>query len=278
MKFFTEIKINRSSWQITYADKIFLLGSCFSDNLAQKMREYYLNLDSNPWGTLYNPISIAHHMGCEIVAKSDVIIITFGTAWVYILKDGKGANWQDNVVDNCHKDPAWLFERHRLTVEEIVDIWLPIVQKYADKRFVFTVSPIRHFRDGFHENQLSKSILLLACEEIINKANNKLKINYFPSYEILLDELRDYRFYADDLIHPSSFAIQRLWEHFADTYLFDNETRQQMEELHQLYKDVHHRLLHPESDEAKVFVEQTRLHFSNLQRRYPWLGSLPLWE
>ena len=167
------------------------------------------------------------------------------------------------IVANCHKLPADCFTRRRLQVKEIVTEWhsllsLPLLR---DKHFIFTVSPIRHIKDGLHQNQLSKATLLLACEQLAD---------YFPSYEIVTDELRDYRFYADDMLHPSSVAVDYIWERFKDTY-FSHETIEEMRPLCQLYSDLNHRPLHPDSPEYRTFREKTEEKTRALQKKYPWI-------
>ena len=261
MKLLTPVDISPAPWKIGYEDRIVMLGSCFVDAIARKMNEYYFRITSNPTGTLYNPISIARHI--DLLDEADVAVITFGTAWVYV------DNATRQVVDNCQKRPASDFTRRRMTVEEIVALWQPILERYADKRFVFTVSPIRHVKDGLHENQLSKSILLLAIEKLTANSQ-QLKAVYFPSFEILLDELRDYRFYADDLVHPSTMAVNYIWERFSDTF-FTASTQEEMRALHQLWLDRHHTLLHPDSPEAKAFLEHLAERTITLQKRYSWL-------
>lgn len=275
MKLQTTIDIRPSGWQIGYEDKILMLGSCFSDEIGAQMAQRNLHVTCNPFGTLYNPLSIAkainyklqisnyklplvphdglwhsmaHHgsfsratkeeteqavnQSIETMQKaldeSTVVIVTFGTAWVYEM-DGL-------IVANCHKMPDSWFTRRRLTVEEIVAAWQPVIARYPDKHWLFTVSPIRHIKDGLHENQLSKATLLMAVEQ--------LSSSYFPSYEILMDELRDYRFYADDLVHPSSLAVQYIWERFADTFC-TNQTKNQMNLELKRWKQTQHRPLHP---------------------------------
>ena len=205
----------------------------------------------NPTGTLYNPLSVArtlnnfadckqyqpddlienqglwrcydHHsrladgdatkalqminqamrIGHDALLAATHIIITFGTAYVFE-RNGQ-------VVCNCHKMPAAKFTRRRLAIDEIVDAWRPIIDRYsAEKKFIFTVSPIRHTADGLHGNQLSKATLLMAIE--------KLGVEYFPAYEALIDDLRDYRFYADDLVHPSAMAVDYIYELFTTQY------------------------------------------------------------
>lgn len=286
MKLQTPIDIAPSPWKIDYNDRILLLGSCFSDAVGGKMQEHYLPVTCNPFGTLYNPVSIAqainyrspisnellplveysglwhsmaHHGSFShptreeteqavlasiekmqtALEEATVVIVTFGTAWVYET-DGQ-------VVGNCHKLPADRFTRRRLTVDEIVGTWQPIVEQHKDKHWIFTVSPIRHIKDGLHENQLSKATLLMAVNELLHLPSPREKggeMCYFPSYEILLDELRDYRFYADDLVHPSSLAVNYIWERFADTFC-TNRTKNELVLQHKRWKHEHHIPLHP---------------------------------
>lgn len=261
MEFSIKVNIKNNPWQLNVEDRILMLGSCFSDNMADKMKEYYLQVTANPAGTLYNPISIAHHMDDKEVQVADVVIVTFGTAWVYELNG--------TVVDNCQKRPANLFVRRRLTVEDIVSAWRPILMKYANKRFIFTVSPIRHIKDGLHENQISKGILLQAVDEL--QKGVAARTSYFPSYEIVIDELRDYRFYAEDMLHPSKTAIEYLWERFRIVYMYGRRTTEQMHALHQLWLDKNHKVLHPDSDDAKAFARKIKEEFLRLKRQFPWL-------
>ena len=271
MKLQTVVDIAPSKWKIGYEDKILMVGSCFSDEIGELMKQRYLKVTCNPFGTLYNPLSIAqainsqlstlnsqlvyhdgfwhsmaHHGSFSRADKSEaesavrasietmqqalqeatLVIVTFGTAWVYE-KDGE-------VVGNCHKLPESCFSRRRLTVEEIVEAWKPILERYPDKHWLFTVSPIRHIKDGLHENQLSKATLLQAVEQLGD---------YFPSYEIMSDELRDYRFYADDLVHPSSLAVSYIWERFVDTFCTP-QTKNELMLQHKRWKHEHHIPLH----------------------------------
>ncbi|MCQ2324597.1 MAG: GSCFA domain-containing protein [Paludibacteraceae bacterium] len=240
-------------------DRLLLLGSCFSDRIADKMRESYLRVTANPTGTLYNPVSIAHHID-DYAPQADVIIVTFGTAWVYIDKHLSA------VVDNCEKRPASDFIRRRLTVNEIVTLWQPILERYKDKRWIFTVSPIRHKKDGLHENQLSKAILLQAVDLL--ERTKEPAVHYFPSYEVVLDELRDYRYYAPDMLHPSEVAVDIIWERFCGTY-FDDATLRNMNRLHQLWLDEHHRPLLPDTPEAKAFAAHLEQEKYELHKLFP---------
>lgn len=312
MELQTKVNIKPSEKKIGYQDKILLLGSCFADNIGAKFEENYFQTTVNPFGTLYNPASIAttlnhptssytilHHNGLwhsmmhhgvfscvdqqELMARCEqsgeqlqnalkeatTIIVTFGTAWVYEM-DGQ-------VVANCHKIPANRFVRRCLSVEEIVDIWQPIIQAMPDKHWIFTVSPIRHLKDGFHANQLSKAILLQAIDHLtqistsLNHSIPSCTIHYFPSYEIMMDELRDYRFYAEDMVHPSPLAVEYIWQRFVETYM-SVDTQKEMRVLHQLWRDCHHRFLHPDSEEAKNFQQLVAQKFEELKQYYPWLN------
>ena len=314
MKLYTTVHVTPSEKKIGYGDKVLLLGSCFADNIGAKFEEHYFQTTINPFGTLYNPASIAkavldmgygpsgmglvehnglwhsmmHHGSYsgvdkeEVIARCEesriqmrealqqasVVIVTFGTAWVY--------EYEGEVVANCHKLPANRFVRRRLTVDEIVNVWQPIIASMPDKHWIFTVSPIRHIKDGLHENQVSKAILLQAVDRLIsmslsyNLSTETLHRSYFPSYEIMLDELRDYRFYAEDMVHPSAVAVDYIWQRFVETYM-TTDTQQEMRILHQLWRDRHHRFLHPDSPEAEQFAEHIKTRLQQLQPRYPWL-------
>ena len=301
---YTSVDITPSGSKIGYNDKILLLGSCFADNIGEKFTEHYFQATINPYGTLYNPASMARavggfrgeivewgglwhstmHHGClsgaekdiveancqaaekllqEAVREADVVVVTFGTAWVYEM-DG-------DVVANCHKMPANRFLRRCLTVKEIVELWEPIIMRMPDKHWVFTVSPIRHVKDGLHANQISKAILLQAIDNLISSLSLQAsKLDYFPSYEIMMDELRDYRFYAEDLVHPSKMAVDYIWERFVDTYM-TVDTKNEMRILYQLWLDRHHRFLHPETAEAKAFAERIEKRKNELKSQYHWL-------
>ena len=277
MKLQTVVDIVPSQWKIGYEDKILMLGSCFSDEIGEQMKQRFLPVTCNPFGTLYNPLSIAqalsmtevpeliehdglwhsmaHHGAFSRASREEaeqavrasvqtmqnaldeatVVIVTFGTAWVYEMNG--------QVVGNCHKLPADCFTRRRLTAEEIVAAWRPILEKYSGKHWLFTVSPIRHIKDGLHENQLSKATLLQAIEELTLTFREGKGIGYFPSYEIVLDELRDYRFYADDLVHPSSLAVNYIWERFVDCFCTP-QTKNELVLQHKRWKHEHHIPLH----------------------------------
>ncbi|MDR0843999.1 MAG: GSCFA domain-containing protein [Tannerella sp.] len=194
------------------------------------------------------------------------LCITFGTAYVYRLKES------GQVVANCHKLPDKRFDRERLPVSQITDEWVELLSTLFNKneslRCIFTVSPIRHWKDGAHENQLSKSTLLLAIEQIQRRFPEQ--VAYFPAYEVMMDELRDYRFYADDMFHPSSAAVRYIWERFVETYM-DAQTRTFVKEIEEIQKALNHKPLNPKSDSYKHFVMQTLLKMERLHTKMPYL-------
>ena len=274
MELMTRIDIPASEWKIAAGEKVLLVGSCFADEIGEKMVRGGFEAMVNPFGTLYNPASIAasllrsisekeytadsveliqsesdgmwhswmHHSSfssldvatlveringtthcvADFLREADVLIVTMGTAIIYRLKE------TGMLVANCHKQLDSLFVRERLNSYDIVDQWemlLQLLESVNPKlKVIFTVSPIRHKRDGYHVNQVSKGILLQGVDEIVNGKSSNSQCFYFPSYEIMMDELRDYRFYADDMIHPSEKAVEYIWQRFQDTY-FDNKTK-----------------------------------------------------
>ncbi len=253
MKFRTQIEIPPSRSPIDYSNKILSMGSCFATSIGGKLRDSKFSICVNPAGVLFNPASIASALhrfqrreyveisdlrcsggqwfhfdfhgslsaptaqqaqqkinqaidrGCEALQSCDTIILTLGSAWVYYLQES-GA-----VVANCHKQPARLFERRAMRVEQIVESLSEIIKLYPEKHFIFSVSPIRHLADGLPENALSKSMLRVAVAEIESLYEN---VSYFPAYEIMMDDLRDYRYYGDDMVHPSNMAMEYIWEKF----------------------------------------------------------------
>ena len=313
MNFRTKVNIPASDLKITYEDSIMTLGSCFTENIGRKLQQVYFETVINPFGVLYNPVSISNSIrlllnnklfkesdlfenrglwqsfshsslfsaitpdqclrninesyqkAIDMLQKTDYLLITFGTAWVY--EDQKSGR----VVSNCHKLPAANFSRRRLTVDEIVSEYSKLINELTDKlpdlKLIFSVSPIRHWKDGVHENNLSKSILLLAIEALQNQFAN---VDYFPAYEIQLDELRDYRFYTADMLHPSEMAIDYIWAKFCETY-FSESTLKLKKELEQLSVDLAHRPLHPESEEYRLFKRTIEKKKALLIQNYPFL-------
>lgn len=206
-------------------------------------------------------------MARGVFNQMDRLIITFGTAWVYEeMESGK-------VVSNCHKLPSKHFKRYRLDVKTIVvaykELFATLKNKFSDLEIILSVSPIRHWKDGAHENTLSKSTLHLAVSELQSQFDF---VHYFPSYEILLDELRDYRFFGRDMLHPSEMAIDYIWNKFSETY-FSQSTQQLNQKIAQLNNDLGHRPLHSETDEFRKFQEGLMKRKDNLMLEYPFLAD-----
>lgn len=204
----------------------------------------------------------------DFLREATRLVITLGTAYVYRLRStGK-------IVANCHKLPEGLFERRRLSASEIVEEWRPLLlalwEQNPELKILFTVSPIRHWKDGAHENQLSKATLLLAEEALRQEFPER--IDYFPAYEILLDELRDYRFYADDMLHPSPLAVDYIWQHFVG-HLLSADARSALMEWEGIRKALLHKPFHPESEAYAGFLRNTLARIARLHERLP---SLPL--
>jgi hypothetical protein len=184
----------------------------------------------------------------NLLPKIDFLIITFGSAQVYLQNE--------KIVANCHKLPENLFERKMLTVSEIFDDYQNLFEKIFEinpnLKIILSVSPVRYLRDGAHQNSINKATLLLAAEQLTQTFAN---IIYFPAYEILLDELRDYRFFADDMIHPSAFAEKIIWQKFSECF-FTEETKNHIPKIEKLNKMLAHRPINEKSDEYKVFCEK----------------------
>ena len=217
----------------------------------------------------------------ENFRKISYLVITFGTAYIYRLKKREKASQIESgyterhlgqVVANCHKLPAAQFDRELLTVDMIVNEWSSLIENILSVnpslKLIFTVSPIRHLKDGAHLNQISKATLLLAVQQLMDKYTGL--ISYFPAYELMMDELRDYRFYADDMLHPSKIAIDYIWERFCDTYM-DTEEKSLMKELESINRAINHRPFNISSDAHKHFLMQTMLKIKLIQKKYPYL-------
>ena len=221
------------------------------------------------------PDEALHEMNSRLLRASDrlhggcVLILTFGSAWVYRLFD------DHRVVGNCHRCPESLFQRSLLSVDEVITLWQPLLERLASlplaPRIVFTISPIRHLRDGAHGNRLSKAVLLLSVEAL-QKTYAQLTgtdhVAYFPAYELLLDELRDYRFYADDMTHPSALAEEYIWDRFS-TMFFTDATRTLISRWDDVKRALGHHPFRPESDEYRQFIRQTLLKIEAIQKDFP---------
>jgi hypothetical protein len=221
------------------------VGSCFADTIAGRLRRYRFPLTANPTGVLFNPFSIADLLEAEPqeLKAADYVMVTFGTAWVY--EEG------GRVVANCRKRPAHLFTRRRLSVEEIVERFDTLMNGVLHgKQVIFTLSPVRHLKDGFEENSLSKATLRLAIDGIV--ARHAAAAQYFPAFEILTDDLRDYRFYGADLAHPSAEAVEYVWEKFSAAAL-SPVSLELLPEIETIVRATEHRPFAPDAPEHVEF-------------------------
>jgi len=194
------------------------------------------------------------------------IIITYGTSWIYRNIES------DEIVANCHKVPQKQFSKELLPVEVIqksIQNTIDLIQVLNPNiNFIFTVSPVRHIKDGFAENQLSKSHLFAAVHEVLKTHNSQLIThNYFPSYEIMMDELRDYRFYAEDMLHPNQVAIDYIWHKFSENYISE-ESISTMQEVSEIQKSLRHRSFNPESEQHQKFLAKLQQKISSMQEKW----------
>ncbi len=309
--FRTEITINEYDEKIEVDSKITFIGSCFAENIGKKAAENRLFTNVNPFGVLYNPVSIANSLikiiDKESVDKSNLVllnsiwqsfdyhgkfndinpdfvvkkineatehahdflkhskflIITFGTSYVFQHKN------LNKIVANCHKFPASEFDRYRLSISEIEEQFSDVLDRLRtfnpNLRVIFSVSPIRHLKDGLDGNQLSKAELLLAVEKLVNKYDNCV---YFPSYEIMLDDLRDYRFYDASMIQPNNTAIEYIWEKFSSTF-FAKHTKEYIKEVKQIVKGLNHKFVGVDVDAHQLLLRKLKEKIKQLINKYP---------
>ncbi|HWS61001.1 MAG TPA: GSCFA domain-containing protein [Flavobacterium sp.] len=325
MNFTTKVSIPQYRPSIDYNSKILSLGSCFAENMADKLAYFKLQNTCNPFGILFHPLAIEKLIDFAVSGKqfsekdiffqnerwhcfdahSDLsnssqsalianlnaivtatklqlqvashIIITYGTSWVY-----RNIS-TDKIVANCHKVPQKEFSKEILSVETIeksIQNTLDLIQKInPNVNFIFTVSPVRHLKDGFVENQLSKAHLITAIHKILESAPepkgrtgeaicNLQPTIYFPSYEIIMDELRDYRFYAEDMIHPNSVAIDYIWERFSETTISE-ESHLIMKDVETVQKGLQHRPFNPNSESHQQFLMKLKDKIEKLQNQFP---------
>ncbi len=311
MNFKTEFSIDKSDFSVNHDQKIVSFGSCFAEEMANRLSNLKFNVLANSFGILFHPLAIEnalqriqsktfyqeeeifnldeiffswdHHscfnstskeetlkninesmlFACDFIEDADVVLITLGTSWIYKIKE------LELVVANCHKVPQKHFEKALLTEEQIIkslhNSFSMIHQLAPNAEIVLTVSPVRHIKDGIIENNVSKARLLSAIYEISQHTEN---VNYFPSYELLMDDLRDYRFYADDLLHPSKQAVDYIWEKFSNTY-FENETIQLNKQIDKMLIAYHHRPFNEESVAHQKFISNTIEQMHEIMRKNP---------
>ncbi len=285
MQLRTEITVEKVQPQLTHANRILLIGSCFSENIGKKLAYAGFEVDLNPFGIQFNPLtlasalrdlknnrrfyendliehngmfhSFAHHssfswsnaeqtlarindrLEVSNLAQSDTIIITWGSSFVY--KHVKS----DRLVANCHKIPQAQFEKMFIAKEDIIAAYVDIIAAYPNKQFILTVSPVRHMKDGAVNNSKSKANLILAAHELADKFGN---VHYFPAYELVVDDLRDYRFFNDDMLHPNETAVNYIWKKFVEAAI-DNSAFALMEKYTALNKAREHVFISDNKDE-----------------------------
>ena len=308
MNFFTPVNITPLTQSILYNDGLLFLGSCFADEIGSICRGLGFNAQVNPFGTLYNPFSVlisllrlqsgqpfSHNEVVEVgegyyctfshntdfwcpseeslfnkvnphlaeahdhFFQTKWVVISLGTSWVFRDKAS------GNVVSNCHKLPAYRFERLLLNTHSTTKLLSDLLNTFPDKQFIFTVSPLRHLKDGLHENQLSKASLLLAVDEVCKTFENA---HYFPAYEILLDELRDYRFYKEDMIHPTDQGVRYIWEKFVQFGINSSEYPA-MAAAQELQQMLQHKPVFPESEAYRKFEALKSQKTEEMKQRFP---------
>ena len=314
MNFTTKIPITQNANPIDYNSKIVSFGSCFAENMGDKLLYYKFQTQVNPFGIIFNPFSIEKLIERVVLqryfTKDDIfffnerwhcyevhselsdadaevvlsklnrilsdtqkqlqqathIIITYGTSWVYRHIETNG------IVANCHKVPQKQFSKELLSIDSIqksIQNTVSLIATLNPKcNFIFTVSPVRHLKDGFVENQVSKAHLIAAIYATTNTKQQTL--NYFPSYEIMMDELRDYRFYADDMVHPSPMAIDYIWERFAATQI-DANAIATMELVQTIQKGLAHRPFNPNSESHQKFEANLKEKIATLEAQYSFM-------
>ena len=314
MNFTTKIPITQNANPIDYNSKIVSFGSCFAENMGDKLLYYKFQTQVNPFGIIFNPFSIEKLIERVVLqryfTKDDIfffnerwhcyevhselsdadaevflsklnqilsdtqkqlqqathIIITYGTSWVYRHIETNA------IVANCHKVPQKQFSKELLSIDSIqkaIQNTVSLIATLNPKcNFIFTVSPVRHLKDGFVENQVSKAHLIAAIYATTNTKQQTL--NYFPSYEIMMDELRDYRFYADDMMHPSPMAIDYIWERFAATQI-DASAITTMELVQTIQKGLAHRPFNPNSESHQKFEANLKEKIATLEAQYSFM-------
>lgn len=283
MEFRTPVNITLAPFAIEPRERMLFVGSCFADNIGRRFVDDKFRATVNPYGVMYNPASIMHTVkrwtGELVAAQSEAsdsgsdvrqaineapqtAVFTLGTNHVYIL------NETGEIVDNCRKRPQRLFTERELSVDECADYLREAVMMLRQinpaVHIIITVSPIRYAKYGFHGSQLSKATLLLAADKLTKEMDN---VVYFPAYEIVNDELRDYRFYREDMLHPTDQAVEYIWQRFGETF-FSKQTVKFLEEWRPIKAALAHRPFNPEAEEYKKFLEKAKEGERELMERY----------
>ena len=311
MKLQTTIPLKPSGNPIDYHSRLFLVGSCFVENIGAKLAYYKFLTTINPFGILFHPEAIARFLEYAVsgkqlfeadleetqgrfvsfdahsalsassaaettqllnealvetkcqLAEASHIVITLGTAWGYRHLE------QDKIVANCHKIPQKAFKKELTSVDAIAvttrRILSAIAKVNSEAQVIFTVSPVRHTKDGFVENQRSKAHLLAGMHQVLDNLEHT---EYFPSYELMMDELRDYRFYDRDLIHPNALAVDYIWERFSSVY-FSEETQKTMQKVQEVQQGLAHKAFNPESEAHQKFLKNLEAKKRALQADFP---------
>lgn len=262
MEFITKVDVPSPGFAIEPQEDMLFVGSCFADSIGRRFVEEKFRATVNPYGVMYNPVSVLHTVErCGCAPRT--AFLTLGTNHVYRLKA------TGEIVDNCRKRPQSLFSEEELTVEECAAALSRAVDILADRnpgvRVVLTVSPIRYAKYGYHGSRLSKAVLLLAADAVVR---GDARCTYFPAYEIMNDELRDYRFHAADMLHPSPQAVDYIWERLSEVYLSDAAKRF-VSEWKPIKEALGHRPFNPDSPEYKAFMDKTMLKVAALSEKYP---------
>ncbi len=268
MEFRTIVDIPTPEFTIEPQEKMLFVGSCFADNIGKRFVDEMFLATVNPLGVMYNPASILHTIQ-SIEDAPRVAFLTLGTNHVYILKE------TGEIVDNCRKRPARLFHEEELTVDECAEYLQKAVDilysRNKDVQVVVTVSPIRYAKYGYHGSQLSKATLQLAADKLV-KAN--VNCTYFPAYEIVNDELRDYRFYREDMLHPTDQTVEYIWQRLQEKYL-SNAAKDFIESWRPLKEAIRHRPFNPDGAEYIAFANKTKENIAKLRLQYPLLPLIP---
>lgn len=264
MEFRTIVNIPRPTFGLEPCERILFVGSCFADNIGKRFEEEKFRAMVNPFGVMYNPVSVLHTVKKVANHTFDTAVFTLGTNHVYVERA------TGEIVDNCQKRPQREFEERELTVEECADALREAItllrQANPKVNIIITVSPIRYAKYGYHGSQLSKAVLLLAADKVIKEEGER--VYYFPSYEIVNDELRDYRFYKADMLHPNEQAVEYIWEQLVAT-CFSAEAKQFLEEWRPIKEALAHRPFHPEAAAYQDFIKKTKEKAKMLELKYP---------
>ena len=264
MEFRTIVNIPRPTFELEPCERILFVGSCFADNIGKRFEEEKFRAMVNPFGVMYNPVSVLHTVKKVANHTFDTAVFTLGTNHVYVERA------TGEIVDNCQKRPQREFDDRELTVEECADALHEAItllrQANPKVNVIITVSPIRYAKYGYHGSQLSKAVLLLAADKVIKEEGER--VYYFPAYEIVNDELRDYRFYKADMLHPNEQAVEYIWEQLVAT-CFSAKAKQFLEEWRPIKEALAHRPFHPEAAAYQDFIKKTKEKAKMLELKYP---------